>query len=262
MNGTEQGIRALFLAAYLERLTTTMTELTRIGMAARYSEAAIFQGIIFLAGQVPETTLDANIEAQTEEVLGLIEELLQQNGSDKRRILMCQIFLSDLADFDGMNRIWDAWVAPGHCAAPGDRRSQTRQLEVPSGDRSDRSPERLKRIFSRSAVSCKHPSGSSAASRCRPATSVRASSHSMAPRRASVRTSCTSTLPTSSNRSASLSCATTAGRPLTDTTFLCAPRPPTLSRHCARYCGNSSTRHRWGCGVQPGGMGGTAGSRD
>lgn len=91
-----------------------MAELTRIGMAARYSEAAIFNGILFLAGQVPEKTLDANIEAQTEEVLGLIEQLLGENGSDKSRILMCQIFLADLADFDGMNRIWDAWVVPGH----------------------------------------------------------------------------------------------------------------------------------------------------
>lgn len=91
-----------------------MTELTRIGMAARYSEAAIFNGIIFLAGQVPEKTLAANIEAQTEEVLGLIEQLLGENVSDKSRILMCQIFLADLSDFDGMNRIWDAWVVPGH----------------------------------------------------------------------------------------------------------------------------------------------------
>ena len=91
-----------------------MTELTRVGMAARYSEAAIFQGIIFLAGQVPEATLDSNIQAQTEEVLGLIENLLTENRSDKSRILMCQIFLADLADFDGMNQIWDAWVVPGH----------------------------------------------------------------------------------------------------------------------------------------------------
>ena len=24
-----------------------------------------------------------------------------------------EIFLRDLADYDGMNRVWDAWVAPG-----------------------------------------------------------------------------------------------------------------------------------------------------
>jgi enamine deaminase RidA (YjgF/YER057c/UK114 family) len=27
---------------------------------------------------------------------------------------MAQIFLADLADYDGMNRAWDAWVPAGH----------------------------------------------------------------------------------------------------------------------------------------------------
>ena len=27
---------------------------------------------------------------------------------------MCQIFISDMANFAGMNEVWDAWVAQGH----------------------------------------------------------------------------------------------------------------------------------------------------
>jgi enamine deaminase RidA (YjgF/YER057c/UK114 family) len=27
---------------------------------------------------------------------------------------MCQIFISDMANFDGMNAVWDEWVAQGH----------------------------------------------------------------------------------------------------------------------------------------------------
>ncbi|MCC6508132.1 MAG: RidA family protein [Pirellulaceae bacterium] len=88
-------------------------ELKRLGMAQRYSEAAIYNGVAYLAGQVPETTFDEDIIAQTREVLGLIDKLLAECGSDKTRILMCQIFIADLADFDGMNSVWDAWVAPG-----------------------------------------------------------------------------------------------------------------------------------------------------
>jgi enamine deaminase RidA (YjgF/YER057c/UK114 family) len=42
-----------------------------------------------------------------------VERLLKEAGSDKSRILMAQIFLADLADFDGMNAVWDAWVVPG-----------------------------------------------------------------------------------------------------------------------------------------------------
>ena len=27
---------------------------------------------------------------------------------------MCQIFLADIKDFDGMNKVWNAWVAAGN----------------------------------------------------------------------------------------------------------------------------------------------------
>jgi enamine deaminase RidA (YjgF/YER057c/UK114 family) len=27
---------------------------------------------------------------------------------------MCQIFISDMANFAGMNNVWDEWVAQGH----------------------------------------------------------------------------------------------------------------------------------------------------
>lgn len=89
-------------------------QLKRFGMAQRYSEAAVFNGVAYLAGQVPEATLDGDIVAQTREVLGLIDKLLAEVGSDKSRILMCQIFIADLADFAGMNSVWDAWVVAGH----------------------------------------------------------------------------------------------------------------------------------------------------
>jgi enamine deaminase RidA (YjgF/YER057c/UK114 family) len=90
-----------------------MSELIRIGMATRYSEAAVYNGVAYLAGQVAEDTLDQDIEAQTREVLDQIDRILAQVHSDKSRILMCQIFIADLNDFVGMNRVWDAWVSPG-----------------------------------------------------------------------------------------------------------------------------------------------------
>ena len=39
--------------------------------------------------------------------------LLAEAGSDATRILQCTIWLADMADFDGFNAVWDAWVAPG-----------------------------------------------------------------------------------------------------------------------------------------------------
>lgn len=77
------------------------------------SEAAIHAGTIYLAGQVA-TDGTHNIEGQTRDVLSSIDRLLAEAGSDKTRILMCQIFLADIKDFDGMNHVWNAWVAPGN----------------------------------------------------------------------------------------------------------------------------------------------------
>jgi enamine deaminase RidA (YjgF/YER057c/UK114 family) len=88
----------------------------RIDAGNRMSEASIHGGLVYLAGQVPET-LDADIETQTGEVLAAIDALLAQAGSDKTRILRAQIFLADIADFSGMNRAWDAWVVPGNAPA-------------------------------------------------------------------------------------------------------------------------------------------------
>ncbi|MCW5654400.1 RidA family protein [Hydrogenophaga sp.] len=87
----------------------------RIGMAARYSEAAVFGGVVYLAGMVPERG-DADIRGQTEDVLEQVQQRLREAGSDKSRILRAQIYLADIGEIGVMNEVWDAWVVPG--AAP------------------------------------------------------------------------------------------------------------------------------------------------
>ena len=88
-------------------------DITRLHVGQRISEAAIHNGTVYLAGQVAEDG-NADIVGQTREVLGHIDRLLAEAGSDKSRILMCQVFLKDVADFPGMNSAWDAWVAEGN----------------------------------------------------------------------------------------------------------------------------------------------------
>ena len=39
-----------------------------------------------------------------------IDGLLERCGSDKSRIVDVTIFLADLADYEGMNEAWDAWL--------------------------------------------------------------------------------------------------------------------------------------------------------
>ena len=88
----------------------------RVGMAARYSEAAVFQGVVYLAGMVPERG-DTDIAGQTADVLAQVEQRLIECGSHKSRILRAQIFLADITEIGAMNAVWDAWVVPGHTPA-------------------------------------------------------------------------------------------------------------------------------------------------
>ena len=85
----------------------------RFHTGPRLSEMAIHHHTVYLAGQVTtDDTLD--ITGQTKNVLAQIDKLLKEAGSDKTHILMCQIFLSNWANFDAMNQVWDHWVVPEH----------------------------------------------------------------------------------------------------------------------------------------------------
>ena len=78
---------------------------------------AIFNGVAYLAGQVAND-LSQDITGQMREVLNIIDALLAQANSDKSRILMAQVYLADLADYTGMNVVWDAWLADIKGSAP------------------------------------------------------------------------------------------------------------------------------------------------
>jgi enamine deaminase RidA (YjgF/YER057c/UK114 family) len=87
-------------------------DIQRLHVAARYSEAAIFNGVVYLAGMVPECEA-TDIRNQTADVLRQIEQRLLEAGSDKTRILRTQIYLKDIGDIAAMNEIWDVWVVAG-----------------------------------------------------------------------------------------------------------------------------------------------------
>jgi enamine deaminase RidA (YjgF/YER057c/UK114 family) len=78
----------------------------------RLSEIAINNGTVYLAGQIATDT-NQDIGGQTREVLDQIDRLLAEANSDKSHILFAQIYLSDMAQFPGMNAVWDGWVVQG-----------------------------------------------------------------------------------------------------------------------------------------------------
>ena len=85
----------------------------RFDVGTRLSEMAVHRGVAYLAGQVAADATQG-IAGQTRQVLDSIDALLARAGSDKGRILMCQIFIADLADFPAMNAVWEAWLPAGH----------------------------------------------------------------------------------------------------------------------------------------------------
>ena len=92
-----------------------MSEIKRIGVGARMSEAVAYNGIVWLAGQVG--TPGASVTQQTKDCLAEVDRILAAAGTDKTRILSTQIWLADMASFGEMNAVWDAWVPAGHTPA-------------------------------------------------------------------------------------------------------------------------------------------------
>ena len=91
-----------------------MTMIERHHTTARMSQINIHGDTIYLAGQVGagETVAD-----QTRDMLASVDRLLAEAGSSKEHILQAVIWLADMADFEEMNAVWDAWAPEGN--APG-----------------------------------------------------------------------------------------------------------------------------------------------
>lgn len=83
----------------------------RIGTTRRFSDAVVHNGTAYIV-EVP-ANLDADIAAQTENLLASVERLLAQAGSDKTRLLQATVYLADMADYEAMNAVWDAWIPAG-----------------------------------------------------------------------------------------------------------------------------------------------------
>ncbi len=87
-----------------------MSDIRRIGAGPRMSKAVVRGKAVYTAGQVAEKTKGGAVADQTREILGLIDELLAEAGTDKSRILSATVYLSDISTFAEMNSVWDVWV--------------------------------------------------------------------------------------------------------------------------------------------------------
>ncbi|MEH6772472.1 MAG: RidA family protein [Cereibacter changlensis] len=92
-----------------------MSDITRIGTGPRMSEAVVYNGVAYLAGQVGNP--GDSVADQTRTCLAEVDRILAEAGTDKTRILSTQIWLADISTFAEMNAVWDEWVPQGHTPA-------------------------------------------------------------------------------------------------------------------------------------------------
>lgn len=73
---------------------------------------------MYLAGQVADEHESVADQART--ALSRVHALLKDAGSSREHLLQVTIWLADMADmadFEAMNKVRDAWVPEGHAAA-------------------------------------------------------------------------------------------------------------------------------------------------
>lgn len=86
----------------------------RIDTAQRMSKIVKHNGVAYLCGQVGAGD---TVAEQTRDCLSRVDALLEKAGSSRDHILQAIVWLSDMADVDEMNAVWDAWVPEGRAPA-------------------------------------------------------------------------------------------------------------------------------------------------
>ena len=92
------------------------SDIVRVGQLNMLSRSVKHAGVVYLTG-LTATDKSAKIEGQTEQTLARLEELLADAGTDKTRLLSASIYLGTMADKDGFNTVWTAWLPPEHMPA-------------------------------------------------------------------------------------------------------------------------------------------------
>jgi enamine deaminase RidA (YjgF/YER057c/UK114 family) len=81
----------------------------------RMSQIVTHGDTVYLAGQVGD--VNESVADQTRTALSRVDALLKEAGSSREHLLQVTIWLADMADFEAMNEVWDAWVPEGHAPA-------------------------------------------------------------------------------------------------------------------------------------------------
>ncbi|MBA3257067.1 MAG: RidA family protein [Pyrinomonadaceae bacterium] len=92
------------------KIRTIQTEKAPIP-AGHYSQAVVYNGLVFVAGQLaidPQTGERklGSIEEQTEQVLKNLSEILKAAGSDMKLVLKMTVFVADIGLWERVNEVY------------------------------------------------------------------------------------------------------------------------------------------------------------
>ncbi|MCM3902621.1 MAG: Rid family detoxifying hydrolase [Pyrinomonadaceae bacterium] len=79
--------------------------------AGHYSQAVVYNGLVFVAGQLaidPQTGERklGSIEEQTEQALKNVSEILKAAGSDMKLVLKMTVFVADISLWERVNEVY------------------------------------------------------------------------------------------------------------------------------------------------------------
>jgi len=82
-----------------------------------YSHAVVAGDFVFLAGQIARDAvsgqlIDGDITAQTARCLEIVSDILKSLGLSLADVVRTTVYLSDIGDFDAMNRAYSAAFQP------------------------------------------------------------------------------------------------------------------------------------------------------
>jgi enamine deaminase RidA (YjgF/YER057c/UK114 family) len=86
----------------------------RINPCKRWSDVTVFNGIATFT-EVADSDTSVDIKGQVQQIFEQAEVSLTLIDSDKSRILSVTIYITDFANIDELNDIWDSWF-PDDCA--------------------------------------------------------------------------------------------------------------------------------------------------
>lgn len=92
------------------KIRTIQTEKAPIP-AGHYSQAVVYNGLVFVAGQLaidPQTGERklGSIEEQTEQALKNVSEILKAAGSDMKLVLKMTLFVTDIGLWERVNEVY------------------------------------------------------------------------------------------------------------------------------------------------------------